>query len=88
MRQRASHSRRRTSGHVVTMRSTGTPRRSARAAPSSISPSRVAVEINSRPEREDPPDDLIALALERGCLFSIDSDDGAGIERRRRARAP
>ena len=35
---------------------------------------RVAVEINSRPEREDPPDDLIALALERGCLFSIDSD--------------
>jgi len=34
----------------------------------------VAVEINSRPEREDPPDDLIALALERGCLFSIDSD--------------
>ena len=35
---------------------------------------RVAVEINSRPEREDPPDDLIALAVERGCLFSIDSD--------------
>lgn len=34
----------------------------------------VAVEINSRPEREDPPDDLIVLALEMGCLFSIDSD--------------
>ena len=34
----------------------------------------VAVEINSRPERQDPPDDLIALALEVGCLFSIDSD--------------
>ncbi len=34
----------------------------------------VAVEINSRPEREDPPDDLIALALAEGCLFSIDSD--------------
>jgi putative hydrolase len=33
-----------------------------------------AVEINSRPEREDPPDELIALALEAGCLFSIDSD--------------
>ncbi|WP_413353342.1 PHP domain-containing protein [Microbacterium sp. 1P06AB] len=33
-----------------------------------------AVEINSRPEREDPPDDLVALALEIGCLFSIDSD--------------
>ncbi|QKJ19637.1 PHP domain-containing protein [Microbacterium hominis] len=34
----------------------------------------VAVEINSRPERQDPPDDLLALALEIGCLFSIDSD--------------
>lgn len=34
----------------------------------------VAVEINSRPERADPPDDLLALALEIGCLFSIDSD--------------
>ena len=34
----------------------------------------VAVEINSRPERQDPPDDLIRLALEAGCLFSIDSD--------------
>lgn len=35
---------------------------------------RVAVEINSRPEREDPPDELLALALAEGCLFSIDSD--------------
>jgi len=34
----------------------------------------VAVEINSRPERQDPPDELIDLALELGCLFSIDSD--------------
>ncbi|GAA0191841.1 PHP domain-containing protein [Cytobacillus oceanisediminis] len=34
----------------------------------------VAVEINARPERADPPDDLVALALEAGCLFSIDSD--------------
>jgi putative hydrolase len=34
----------------------------------------VAVEINSRPERSDPPDELIAMALEAGCLFSIDSD--------------
>ncbi|PPF35151.1 PHP domain-containing protein [Rathayibacter sp. AY1A3] len=33
-----------------------------------------AVEINARPEREDPPDELIAVALEEGCLFSIDSD--------------
>lgn len=34
----------------------------------------VAVEINSRPERQDPPDELIALAMHRGCLFAIDSD--------------
>ena len=34
----------------------------------------VAVEINSRPERRDPPDKLIAVALDAGCLFSIDSD--------------
>jgi putative hydrolase len=34
----------------------------------------VAVEINSRPERRDPPDELLQLAVEAGCLFSIDSD--------------
>ncbi|CAN5131274.1 PHP domain-containing protein [soil metagenome] len=34
----------------------------------------VAVEINSRPERQDPPDALIRIALDAGCLFSIDSD--------------
>ncbi|HEX6955864.1 MAG TPA: PHP domain-containing protein [Agromyces sp.] len=37
----------------------------------------VAVEVNSRPEREDPPDDLIALALAAGCRFAIDSDGHA-----------
>ena len=34
----------------------------------------VAVEINSRPERQDPPDGLIRIALDAGCVFSIDSD--------------
>jgi putative hydrolase len=34
----------------------------------------VAVEINSRPERLDPPDDLMAIAIGTGCRFSIDSD--------------
>lgn len=33
-----------------------------------------AVEINCRPERLDPPRELIDLALEYGCYFSIDSD--------------
>lgn len=34
----------------------------------------VAVEINCRPERVDPPDHLLALAVEMGCFFSIDTD--------------
>ncbi|WP_229051406.1 PHP domain-containing protein [Aeromicrobium sp. Leaf350] len=34
----------------------------------------VAVEVNARPERADPPDDLLQLALDLGCLISIDSD--------------
>jgi putative hydrolase len=34
----------------------------------------VAVEINSRPERRDPPSRLIQMALEAGCLFSVDTD--------------
>jgi putative hydrolase len=34
----------------------------------------VAVEINSRPERRDPPTRLLQLAIEMGCLFSIDTD--------------
>ncbi|WP_290851772.1 PHP domain-containing protein, partial [Gordonia sp. (in: high G+C Gram-positive bacteria)] len=33
-----------------------------------------AVEINSRPERVDPPDELITMARDLGCLFAIDSD--------------
>ncbi len=34
----------------------------------------VAVEINCRPERRDPPGRLLGLAAEMGCLFSIDTD--------------
>lgn len=34
----------------------------------------VAVEINSRPERQDPPDEMLSQAIAAGCLFSIDSD--------------
>lgn len=36
-----------------------------------------AVEINSRPERRDPPTRLLKLALDIGCLFSIDTDSHA-----------
>src|SRR5690606_12043790 len=34
----------------------------------------VAVEINSRPERLDPPQRLLRLAVEAGCSFAIDTD--------------
>jgi putative hydrolase len=34
----------------------------------------VAVEINSRPERLDPPKRLLRLAIEAGCRVSIDTD--------------
>jgi putative hydrolase len=34
----------------------------------------VAVEVNSRPERLDPPKRLLRQALEAGCDFTIDTD--------------
>ncbi|HWD54147.1 MAG TPA: PHP domain-containing protein [Acidimicrobiales bacterium] len=33
-----------------------------------------AVEINSRPERQDPPEDLLRQAVDLGCSFAIDTD--------------
>ena len=33
-----------------------------------------AVEINSRPERQDPPEDLLRQAVGLGCSFAIDTD--------------
>lgn len=36
-----------------------------------------AVEINSRPERRDPPTRLLTLAMDIGCVFSIDTDSHA-----------
>ena len=37
----------------------------------------VAVEINCRPERRDPPSDLLRMAVDAGCLFSVDTDSHA-----------
>jgi putative hydrolase len=34
----------------------------------------VAVEVNSRPERLDPPRRLLTMATEMGCLVAIDTD--------------
>jgi putative hydrolase len=33
-----------------------------------------AVEINSRPERQDPPQDLLHQAVGLGCSFAVDTD--------------
>ncbi|MDQ1732255.1 MAG: putative hydrolase [Pseudonocardiales bacterium] len=46
----------------------------ARAVLGACAASQVAVEINCRPERLDPPKELLRLAVESGCLFSIDTD--------------
>ena len=84
---------------AASCRANGGPDRSRSSTPASVfaacAENGVAVEINSRPERQDPPDELIAIALEAGCLFSIDSDAHApgqlslldhGAERAERAR--
>ena len=47
-----------------------TPRRCSRACVEHGT----AVEINSRPERLDPPLRLLSLAVELGCEFAIDTD--------------
>jgi putative hydrolase len=66
-------------GHVTGRMVTGKRRR----PPSDFDPDIVfaaaarfdkAVEINSRPERLDPPKRLLRLAVEAGCRFTIDSD--------------
>jgi putative hydrolase len=46
----------------------------ARAVFTACAENDTAVEINSRPERRDPPTNLLELARDLGCLFSIDSD--------------
>ena len=33
-----------------------------------------AIEINSRPDRLDPPKRMLTVAVEAGCVFSIDTD--------------
>ncbi|HET6964945.1 MAG TPA: PHP domain-containing protein [Acidimicrobiales bacterium] len=56
-----------------------------------------AVEINSRPERRDPPPELLEQAVAAGCLFAIDTDAHApgqlewqylGCEQAAAARVP
>ncbi len=65
-------------GHCTGRRLTGRPRPpsdfDARAVFDACAERGVAVEINSRPDRLDPPHTLLQVAVDAGCEFTIDSD--------------
>jgi putative hydrolase len=61
-------------GRLITGRGRPPSQFDAHAVFTACRESGTAVEVNSRPERQDPPDDLLALAVELGCVFSIDTD--------------
>lgn len=65
-------------GHCTGRRVRGRPRPpsefDAPAVFEACAAQQVAVEVNCRPDRQDPPDALLDLAVEAGCLFSVDSD--------------
>ncbi len=61
-------------GRMVTGRGRPPSSFDARAVFAACAEAGTAVEINARPERLDPPDELLALAVDAGCLFSIDTD--------------
>jgi len=46
----------------------------ARAVFAACASAGTAVEVNARPERQDPPPPLLRLAVRSGCLVSIDTD--------------
>src|SRR5918997_5053288 len=66
-------------GHCTGRMVTGTRKRpesqfDAEAVFAACAERGVAVEVNSRPERLDPPKRLLRLAVEAGCRFTIDTD--------------
>ena len=61
-------------GRIVTGRGRPQSRFDARAVFTACAQTGTAVEINCRPERRDPPDDLLAEAADLGCLFAVDTD--------------
>ncbi|WP_354638040.1 PHP domain-containing protein [Kitasatospora camelliae] len=61
-------------GRIVTGRGRPQSRFDAGAVFAACAEAGTAVEINCRPERRDPPDDLLRLAAEAGCLFAVDTD--------------
>ncbi|MGP3689978.1 PHP domain-containing protein [Streptomyces sp. IBSNAI002] len=61
-------------GRLVTGRTRPPSRFDAAAVFAACAESGTAVEINSRPERLDPPRDLLRLAVAAGTFFAIDTD--------------
>ncbi|MEU6934790.1 PHP domain-containing protein [Streptomyces sp. NPDC046374] len=61
-------------GRLITGRGRPQSRFDAEAVFAACAESGTAVEINCRPERRDPPDDLLAQAAAAGCLFAVDTD--------------
>ncbi|MDK9495497.1 PHP domain-containing protein [Streptomyces katrae] len=61
-------------GRIITGRGRPQSRFDAEAVFAACAESGTAVEINCRPERRDPPDDLLLRAADAGCLFAVDTD--------------
>ncbi|MFG2819589.1 PHP domain-containing protein [Kitasatospora sp. NPDC048365] len=61
-------------GRIVTGRGRPQSQFDAAAVFRACAEAGTAVEINCRPERRDPPDDLLLQAAEAGCLFAVDTD--------------
>ncbi|GAA1967710.1 PHP domain-containing protein [Catenulispora subtropica] len=61
-------------GRIVTGRGRPQSRFDAEAVFAACAQAGTAVEINCRPERRDPPDDLLHQAAAAGCLFAVDTD--------------
>ncbi|MFJ8567623.1 PHP domain-containing protein [Streptomyces sp. NPDC093514] len=61
-------------GRIITGRGRPQSRFDAEAVFAACAEAGTAVEINCRPERRDPPDELLAQAAAAGCLFAVDTD--------------
>lgn len=61
-------------GRIITGRGRPQSRFDAVAVFAACAEAGTAVEINCRPERRDPPDDLLAEAASAGCRFAVDTD--------------
>ncbi|GAA0592472.1 PHP domain-containing protein [Streptomyces crystallinus] len=61
-------------GRIITGRGRPQSRFDAEAVFGACAEAGTAVEINCRPERRDPPDDLLEQAAAAGCRFAVDTD--------------